>query len=146
VDDRDRIEEWLGECKFQSSGPILYLNEGIYTSLAKILTWKGQPEEALKILSELYSFAEGRGRRGKLFYILEFQALVYKQINDSNRALETLEGSLRLVKSEGLIRPFMDEGEPMKELLQLGTTRGLWKQAGLGIYVSRLLNNFQQNG
>jgi hypothetical protein len=34
----------------------------------------------------------------------------------------------------------------MKELLQLGTTRGLWKQAGLGMYVSRLLNNFQQNG
>ena len=34
----------------------------------------------------------------------------------------------------------------MKELLQLGTTRGLWKQAGLGIYVNSLLNKFQQNG
>ena len=77
----------------------------IYTSLAKILIWKGQPEEALKILSELYTFAESRGRRGKLFYIMALQALAYKQTNDSNRALETLEGSLRLVKSEGYNSP-----------------------------------------
>ncbi len=146
VGDRDRIEEWLGECELHPGGAILYLNEGIYMSLAKILMWKGQPEDALKILSELYAFAESRDRRGKIFYIMALQALAYKQINDSNRALETLEGSLRLVKSEGIIRPFVDEGEPMEELLRLGTTRGLWKQKGLGIYVNNLLKTFRQNG
>ncbi len=146
VDDHERIEEWLGKCELQSGGPILYLNEGMYASLAKILVWKGQPKEAFKILSELYAFAESRGRRGKLFYIMALQALAYKQTNYSNRALEKLKGSMLLVKSEGIIRPFVDEGEPMKELLQLGTTRGLWKKAGLDIYVNSLLKNFEQNG
>ena len=146
VGDRDRVEEWLGECKLHVSEPISYLKEGQYTSMAKILLWKGQPEEALKILSQLYTFAESRGRRGKLFYIMALQALAYKQTDESNRALESLENSLRLMKSEGIIRPFVDEGKPMKELLQLGTSKGLWRRAGLGVYVNSLLNKFEQNG
>ncbi len=146
VDDRDRIEEWLGNCELQPGGPILYLNEGIYTSLAKILIWQRRPDEALMILGGLYSFDESRGRYGKLFYVMALQALAYKQKKDLDRALETLEGSLQLVKSEGYIRPFVDEGEPMHELLQLGETRGIWKLNGLGIYVNNLLKIFRQNG
>jgi LuxR family maltose regulon positive regulatory protein len=144
VDDHDRIEEWLGECQLKPVGPISYLNEGIYTSLAKVLIWQGQPREALKILAELHAFAECRGRNGKLFYVMALQALAYKQAKDLDVALETLKGSLRLAKSEGYIRPFVDEGKPMEELLQLGVNRGLWKRAGLGLYVNRLLKSFQQ--
>jgi ATP/maltotriose-dependent transcriptional regulator MalT len=77
VDDHDRIEEWLGECQLKPVGPISYLNEGIYTSLAKVLIWQGQPREALKILAELHAFAECRGRNGKLFYVMALQALAY---------------------------------------------------------------------
>jgi ATP/maltotriose-dependent transcriptional regulator MalT/DNA-binding SARP family transcriptional activator len=146
VDDREHIEEWLGECEVRPGGPVLYVNEGIYTSLARILIWQRQPEVALKILAELYIYAKSRGRNGKLFCILALQALAYKEIGDIGRALETLEGSLRLVKSEGCIRPFVDEGDAMEELLQLGATNGVWKQAGLGTYVNNLLKIFQQKG
>jgi LuxR family maltose regulon positive regulatory protein len=142
VDDRDHIEDWLGDCGLKPGGPILYLNEGLYTSFAKVLIWQRQPEEALKILAELVAFAESRGRKGKLFYVMALQALAYKQTKNLDRALETLEGSLRLAKSEGYIRPFVDEGESMEELLRFGATRRLWKRAGLGVYVNNLLKSF----
>ena len=146
VDDRDRIEEWSGSCGLDPDGPIVYLNEGIYTSLVRVLLWQRRPEEALKILAKLYAYAESRGKNGRLFHALLLQALAYQQAQGLDRALETLEGSLRLAKSEGYIRYFVDEGQRMEELLQLGAARGLWKRAGLGIYVNNLLNAFQQKG
>jgi hypothetical protein len=112
--------------------------------LAKVLIWQGRPQEALKILAELHTFAERGGRNGKLFCVLALQALAYKQAKDLDMALEMLKGSLRLAKSEDHIRPFVDEGKPMEELLQLGVNRGLWKRAGLGLYVNSLLKSFQQ--
>ncbi|HLO29607.1 MAG TPA: hypothetical protein VK249_10760, partial [Anaerolineales bacterium] len=146
VDDYDRIEEWLGKCNLELREPICYLNEDIYTSLAKVLIWQGQPEEALKILADLCSFAESHGRNGKLFYVMALQALAYKQKRMVDMALGKLEGSLRLGELGGYIRNFVDEGRPMEELLQLGVTRGLWKRAGLGIYVNSLLKIFRQEG
>ena len=56
-----------------------------------------------------------------------------------------LAGSLRLAKPEGIIRPYVDEGKPMEELLQLGAARGMWHQTHLDGYVSRLLYAIQQD-
>jgi LuxR family transcriptional regulator, maltose regulon positive regulatory protein len=145
VGNQDRVEEWLCNCRLAPDGPICYLREPEYTALANVLIWQGQTEEALKVLAQLQDLAQRQGRKGKLFYVLALQAMALKQSKDLDHALKALETSLRLAQSEGYIRPYVDEGQPMEELLQLGAARGIWHQTYLEGYVNRLLKAIQQD-
>jgi LuxR family maltose regulon positive regulatory protein len=93
----------------------------------------------------MHDLAKNQGRNGKLFYILALQALALRQSKDLDHALKSLERSLKLAHSEGYIRPYVDEGKPMQELLQLGADRGIWRQTSLNSYVNRLLKAIQQD-
>ncbi len=145
VGDRDHIEEWLCRCGLTPDDSIRYLQEAQYTALAKILIWQGRTEKALKVLTQLHDLAQNQGRNGKLLFVLALQSLALKQSGDLDNALRALECSLRLAQSEGIIRPYVDEGKPMEELLKLGAERGLWDQTHLGGTVSRLLKAIRQD-
>jgi LuxR family maltose regulon positive regulatory protein len=145
VGDRDRIEEWLSNCGLTPGGPIRCVHEVEYIALAKVLMWQGRAAEAQKVLAQLHDLAQRQGRIGKLFYILALQALALKQSNDLDQALKALEASLKLAQSEGYMRPYVEEGRPMEELLQFGAERGIWHQAYLDGYANRLLKAIQQD-
>jgi len=145
VGDQGRIEEWFNNCRLTISDPIRCVHEVEYIALSKVLLWQGRMEEALLVLTQMHDLAKSQGRNGKLFYILALQALAHKQSNDLEDALIALEASLRLAQSEGYIRPYVEEGEPMEELLRLGAARGIWHQTHLDSYVDRLVNAIQQD-
>ena len=145
VGDRDRIEEWLAGCGLTPADLIRCVHEAEYIALAKVLLWQGQAEEALKVLNRLHDLAQSQGRNGKLFYILALEALARMQSKDPDGALKALETSLSLARSEGYIRPYVEEGQPMEVLLQLGAACGNWHQTHLDSYVSRLLKAIRQD-
>jgi LuxR family maltose regulon positive regulatory protein len=145
IEDWDRIEEWFSSCGLTPDDPIRCIHEAEYITLAKVLIWMGRTEEAIKVLVRIHDLASGQGRNGKLFHVLALQALAFKQSNDLDPALKALETSLRLAQSEGCIRPYVDEGKPMEELLQLGEARGIWHQSYLDGYVNRLLKAIQHD-
>ncbi len=145
VGDRAHIEAWLRTNGLTSDGPICRMREVEYLAFVKALLWQGRTEEALEILTQMQGFAQGQGRNGMLFYLLALQALVYQQSNDLDQALKVLESSLKLAQPEGYIRPYVEEGEPMEALLQLGAARDLWHRSHLGGYVSQLLDAFRQD-
>jgi LuxR family maltose regulon positive regulatory protein len=145
VGDQDRITEWFNNCGLTTFDPIPCVHEMEYIALAKVLIYRGQSEEALQVLTRMHDLAQSQGRNGKLFYILALEALAFKQSKDLDRALKSLETSLMLAQSEGYIRPYIDEGKPMEELLQLGATRGIWHQTYLDGYVNRLLKAIHQD-
>jgi LuxR family maltose regulon positive regulatory protein len=140
--DNDRLEEWVNGCGLKPNGLINYRNEGQYISLAEVLLFQGRPEKAQKILSRLHATIQKRGGKGKLFHILMLQALAYKQLDATDQALEALGESLRLVKSAGLIRPFVEGGKQMQELLEKGRSRELWRQKGVENLADQLLQAF----
>jgi len=144
VNDRDRILEWLEGCGLTPDDPIPHIHIGEYISLVKVLIWQGRIEEALKVLNQLFAYSESRGQKGKKFYLLALKALIYKQLRNTDQALEALESSLRLAKSEGYIRSYVDEGQPMEELLWLGAARRIWDKAGVSAYATRLMGAFQK--
>lgn len=145
VEDRDRIETWLRINGLTPEGPIRRIREGEYTALVKALIWKDRTEEALEILVQMHNLAQSQGRKGKLFYLLALQALAYQQSNESDQALKALETSLKLAQPEGYIRPYVEEGQPMEALLQLGAARGAWHPANLDGYVSQLVRAIRQD-
>ncbi len=104
-----------------------YVREIEYTTLARVYLAYSRPEMALDVLEPLLQAAQRLRRRGSEIEILALQALAYQaqglsrdsaQESDLKRAVGALERALSLAEPEGYVRLFVDEGEPMAQLLR----------------------------
>jgi LuxR family maltose regulon positive regulatory protein len=143
--DQDRIEAWYNNCGLTPDDPIRCVHEAEYITLAKVLIWMRRTEDAIRILDKIHDLTRNQGRDGKRLHVLAIQAMALKQLKDLDPALKALETSLRLAQPEGYVRLYVEEGEPMEELLQLGAARGMWHQSHLDNYVNRLLKAIQHD-
>jgi LuxR family transcriptional regulator, maltose regulon positive regulatory protein len=115
---------WAETSGLRADGEPNYPQEGEYLTLARVLTAQGQEDpsgrpldDALGLLDRLLTAAEDGGRMGSVIEILVLRALALKKRGDPSEALAALERALMLAEPEGYVRVFVDEGEPMAELL-----------------------------
>jgi LuxR family maltose regulon positive regulatory protein len=94
--------------------------------------------EAQELLNRLKEVLNSTGYRGDMVELLALEALAFEAQGFSDRAAESLEEALSLADSEGYIRTFVDEGEPMRDLLRQVLARNISKD-----YVSKLLKAFE---
>jgi len=107
---------------YEQLGEVEHLREFEDLTLARILLAQGKPPEALALLDRLLSPAEAAGRMGTVIEISILRTLALK---DTEYALETLKRALQLAEPEGYARVFLDEGEPMAQLLRQAASRGI---------------------
>ena len=88
-----------------------------YLTLARVLIAQGKFEGVEGILDQLFQAAEENKRTGDLIEILIQQASYWYALNKKDHALQLIERALTLAKSEGFVRSFVDEGEPIRSLL-----------------------------
>ncbi|MDY7041609.1 MAG: LuxR C-terminal-related transcriptional regulator, partial [Chloroflexota bacterium] len=93
--------------------------------LARLLIAQERPDEALTLLESLVPIAEWRRRPGMLIEIYVLQALASWAQGDIEQAMTALQSALSLAEPEGYLRVFLDEGEPMAELLWAAAKRGI---------------------
>jgi LuxR family maltose regulon positive regulatory protein len=93
------------------------LREEEYLSLARVLDAQSRHTESLSLLARLLHSAEAEGRMGSVIVILTLQSLSFQTQGDMTRALTILERALALAEPEGYVRLFVDEGEPVQQLL-----------------------------
>jgi LuxR family transcriptional regulator, maltose regulon positive regulatory protein len=84
---------------------------------ARLLHAQGRHREALPLLEELGETAGAAGRTGDRIEILALQALALWAGSKKERAVSTLAEALALAAPEGYVRTFVDEGQPMAEIL-----------------------------
>jgi LuxR family maltose regulon positive regulatory protein len=113
---------------------IPYLLEPIVLGLMRLLMTQGEYDTILRLSQRLLQQAEAGNRIGRVIEILVIQALVYQEQKDIERALGVLGKALLLAQTEGYVRVFLDEGEPMMKLLYQAKVH----QVGGG-YLSKLL-------
>jgi LuxR family maltose regulon positive regulatory protein len=116
-------------------------------AVARVLIAEGEASEALGILGELLGSAKAAGRTRVVIWSLVLQVLAFRVQDDLDNALSILERALTLAEPEGYVRTFLDEGEPMKDLLsQVLVTQQNGRQAPSRDispnYVARLLAAF----
>ncbi len=116
-----------------------YLRHIEGASWARVLMAQGQMESAADLLESLRRAAESAGQMGYVIELMALQALVFQSVGDSARAATTLAQALQLAEPEGYGRTFVDEGEPMRALIERLEIRD-WR---LKTYVQRLLASFE---
>jgi LuxR family maltose regulon positive regulatory protein len=106
-----------------------------YATLARVLIAQHRPHESLPLLARLLHQAERQRRMGNALEIFVLQAMASQAGGDEAEAMERLSQALSLAEPEGYIRLFVDEGEPMVELLHQAYARGIAPE-----YVATLLS------
>ena len=116
---------WARERGLCVDDDLSYLGEFEHITLARVLIAQHQNDpvagsihEAIALLERLLQAAEAGGRMGSVIEILVVQALALQAQGNVYQALASLERALALAEPEGYVRIFVDEGEPMRLLIE----------------------------
>jgi LuxR family maltose regulon positive regulatory protein len=88
-----------------------------YLTLARLYLAQGEIEAALQVLEPLLNLAETMGYRRRVIPILVMKALAWQRKKEAGLAVEALGQALALAEPEGYQQIFVDEGEPLAQLL-----------------------------
>ena len=122
------------------SSPAGYPREPIYADLACLLIALDRAAEALPLLARLLEAAISMERHGDEIRYLVLIALAHHALGNQQTALDSLGQALALAEPQGYVRLFVDEGQPMAELLRLAISQNVLPE-----YSSKLLAAFPEN-
>lgn len=138
---------WVREQGLSIDDELSYLQEFEYITFARVLIAqyrRDQTDEtfqkAITLLAQLYSAAEAGGRSGSMIEILMLQAIINEAQGNISSALQFLERALTLAETEGYLRIFVNEGQPMARLLYEALDHKITPN-----YVQRVLTAFPLN-
>ncbi|HEY3342828.1 MAG TPA: LuxR C-terminal-related transcriptional regulator, partial [Anaerolineae bacterium] len=111
------VERWVKSCGLDSHGSIPFHREAEAIVLARVYGAQQQPDEALLIIDQLIAHASA-GQHWKLVIeALNLKALL-RAPDEQTEALRALGRAVQLGLAGHFIRTFVDEGEPLRELLR----------------------------
>ena len=138
---------WVREQGLSIDDAPSYLREFQHVTLARVLIARyksdretGVIHEAIGLLDRLLHAAEAGNRMGSVIEITVLQAVAHQAQGNSTPALVPLERALTLAEPEGYVRVFVDEGEPVAELLTKIEAQG--SEPRLKAYILKLLSAF----
>ena len=102
----------------------------------------GDLAKAQFLFEPVLARAEATERRGLILAALVLKALLLETENETDEALEVLKRALSAAQAEGYVRVFLDEGEPMRVLLQKLIVNDVGSRANGAGYAPTLLNLF----
>jgi LuxR family maltose regulon positive regulatory protein len=141
------VEPWLATYRQQRAAtPPDYAAQQQDLAFARVLLAVGRAHqdtallrEATETLRSLISAAERGGLRNLLIHAWLYQALVRQAQDQPDEAVAALAKSVELAAPAGIVRRFLDEGEPVRQLLH-----ELAQQPDAHVHVRTLLAAFQE--
>jgi len=144
-----RLHEALDWARAQGLSPdddLAYPRELAHITLARVLLARCDGEgdrraagDALRLLGRLLAEADAHRRTGSAIEILVLQALAHRARGQIALGLDPLGRAVTLAGPEGYVGTFVDEGQPMRELLRHAVAAG-----ASGSYTRRLLSAFEE--
>jgi LuxR family maltose regulon positive regulatory protein len=108
---------WAETAGVSSSDMPNPIREGNYFTYARLLLAQNQLNEADTLLANFEQFARNGGRQRSLITVYILQALLHQVYGNGKQALNRLGMALDLAAPEGYRRAFLDEGQPVIDLL-----------------------------
>lgn len=136
--DLEAASRWARETDLPSRGNPGYRQIDEYLDYARVLMAEGEPEKALDFLAWLQEMMK-QASLGR--YVLEawlLEVLCWKARGDTTRAVRVLGQALEMAEKEAFIRLFLDEGNPLGEILLETPFQNISAE-----YLDRLRTGFQ---
>lgn len=144
---------WVRQRGLSVAGELAYIHEFEHLVLARVLIAQAQRDQeedgildAIRLLERLQQPAEASRRIRSVIEIAVLQALAHQAQGDLAAALTALERALRFAEPDRFIQIFVDEGEPIRNLLTRRSTNAPLPEAPearagsrLQAYVNQLL-------
>jgi LuxR family maltose regulon positive regulatory protein len=122
----------------QAGQEIPFTHHGrLHLSYAQLQLARGNLPAAEETLDRLYAFSQASGQQRWVIPIQILRAMLYQTRRDLPQALNALNTALELAEPEGFIQDFLDEGEPMVQLLHEAARRRVKPE-----FVQQLLSRF----
>ncbi|MCB9098896.1 MAG: tetratricopeptide repeat protein [Anaerolineales bacterium] len=134
--------EWLRTAELPLTESADYIRlPGEHTTVVRVWLAQKRFEDAFSLLEKMHAAFKAEGRNGRLVEVVILQALTLYCWGKSDQALAPLMLALKMGRSGGYVRLFIEEGLPMAQLLALAKSRGIAPDEG---YLDKLLNAFDQ--
>jgi LuxR family maltose regulon positive regulatory protein len=130
--------KWARGRSLSADDELEYSREFEHITLARVLVAQSD-DAASGLLERLLIEAETHARTGSVIDILIIQSLAQHARGHLAAALTPLQRALALTEPEEYVRTFVDEGEPMRDLLRHALAAGISTT-----YVRRLLSAFDE--
>ncbi|MBE9079099.1 LuxR family transcriptional regulator [Romeria aff. gracilis LEGE 07310] len=95
---------------------------------ARLQSSSSHLQDALRLLNRLYEFAKTGGRTIRVMEVLLLQALAFHLEENQKQALDALNHALNVPREGKYFRLFLDEGNPMAELLKFAASKNIYSQ------------------
>ncbi len=117
MDEKELADHWFNNCGLSFEDEIIPLQYYSFSTLVRVLLYKHQPEQALRLANRLSSLMEKEGGMGEKIEALLLQVLCYQAVGKKDQALYCLDEAVCLGAQEGYYRVFIDEGAQLYNLL-----------------------------
>jgi LuxR family maltose regulon positive regulatory protein len=111
------VQRWSAGMEQQTDDTFSFYQEQEALVVARLLIAQKQEDKAIRLLNDWLADAQTQGRARSEMEILILMALAYAALEDLSKAKEALVRALELAQPESHRRLFLDEGEPLAELL-----------------------------
>lgn len=111
-------ERWLQTCGIKPTDTIPLGPIKEYLILANVLMGRGEVDEALQLLDQLYLLVDKADRTWDKVKVAILQSMAHYRQADLTNAVMKLEKALHMAEPGSYIRSFVDEGAKMAELLR----------------------------
>lgn len=98
--------------------------QGEYLTLVRLYIAQGEASKALELLPVLLTHNEKRAQMRRVIEVLVLQAVACQQTGATEAAMQSFSRALELAEPEGYQRTFLDEGQPVAQLLYQAITAG----------------------
>jgi LuxR family maltose regulon positive regulatory protein len=130
------VQAWVEARHLRPGDTFDYPVEGSYVVLARLWLEQGRAAKSLSLLERLVQAARASGRTRDVIRYLSLQALAEHKLGREAAARAALQRALALAEPEGYCRSFVDQGTPMRILLERAA------QQTPTSYITRLLAAF----
>jgi LuxR family transcriptional regulator, maltose regulon positive regulatory protein len=139
--------DWARNRGLSAKDELSFAHEYEHITLAALSVAKHRSDPAehsiqgiIELLERLLDTADAAGRVGSIIEILVALSLAHEAKGDISAGLVSLKRALELAEPEGYLRVFVDEGEPMRNLLRHAASAGIASD-----YTNRLLAAFESS-
>jgi LuxR family transcriptional regulator, maltose regulon positive regulatory protein len=135
----EKASQVVQESGISIEDEISFLRDLEFLALLRLLLAQGDYESALVLSQRILKKVETARQMRRMIEVLVLQALIFQGRKELDQSLEVLKKALSLGRTEGYIRTFVDEGEPMAKLLHLARSRQIEPE-----YAADLLSAFER--